>query len=258
MDRSWARPLYRLYERRLVASLDPERRPAHVGIILDGHRRFARAAGMADYAGSYRSGMAKFEEFLGWCRDLGIPAVTAWVLSTENLERPAEELDPYLEVLVDLFGRLPRHASRLGFGLRTIGSLDVLPTDLVAAAKEAEEQSPSGRWQVTVAMGYGGRQEIVDACRSLVNELVADGVPPSELASRVDAASVAAHLYNADLPDPDLVIRTSGEGRLSGFLLWQAAYAEYVFVDPYWPEFRRVDFLRALRDYARRERRFGR
>jgi short-chain Z-isoprenyl diphosphate synthase len=139
-----------------------------------------------------------------------------------------------------------------------IGSLDVLPAPLVAAAKEAEQKAPDGEWQVTIAMGYGGRQEIVDACRSLVTDLVEEGTPPEELADRIDAATVAAHLYTADLPDPDLVIRTSGEARLSGFLLWQAAYAEYVFVDPYWPAFRRVDFLRALRDYARRERRFGR
>jgi short-chain Z-isoprenyl diphosphate synthase len=253
-----SRPLYRLYERRLAASLDPSRRPEHVGIILDGHRRFARASGMPDYAASYRSGMEKFEEFLTWCRELRIPAVTAWVLSIENLERPSEELDPYLEVLLALFGRLAGHAARLGFALRVIGSLDVLPGPLVAAAKEAEAQAPDGEWQVTVALGYGGRQEIVDACRSLVSQLVAEGTPPEELAARVDASSVASHLYTADLPDPDLVIRTSGEARLSGFLLWQAAYAEYVFVDPYWPAFRRVDFLRALRDYARRERRFGR
>jgi short-chain Z-isoprenyl diphosphate synthase len=255
---TWSRPLYRLYEQRLAASLDPARRPEHVGIILDGHRRFARAAGMADYADSYRSGMQKFEEFLAWCRELRIPAVTAWVLSIENLERPAEELDPYLEVLLGLFGRIPTLAAQLGFSLRVIGSLDVLPASLVGAAKEAEEQTDGGEWQLTIAMGYGGRQEIVDACRALVGELVAEGTPPEELADRVDAASVAAHLYTADLPDPDLVIRTSGEARLSGFLLWQAAYAEYVFVDPYWPAFRRVDFLRALRDYARRERRFGR
>ena len=258
MDRPWSRPLYRLYERHLAAGIDPARRPAHVGIILDGHRRFARAAGMADYAVSYRSGMQKFEEFLGWSRQLDIPAVTAWVLSTENLERPPEELDPYLDVLLSLFGRLPGHAARLGFALRVIGSFDVLPAPLVAAAKEAEEKAPDGEWQVTIAMGYGGRQEIVDACRALVTELVEQGTAPEDLVDRVDAASVAAHLYTADLPDPDLVIRTSGEARLSGFLLWQAAYAEYVFVDPYWPAFRRVDFLRALRDYARRERRFGR
>jgi short-chain Z-isoprenyl diphosphate synthase len=258
MSRPWSRPLYRLYERGLASGLDPARRPRHIGIILDGHRRYARSTGLSDYTASYRSGMAKFEEFLGWCRELEIPAVTAWVLSTENLERPSAELDPYLDVLVALFGRLPVHGARLGFGLRVIGSFDLLPAPLVAAAKEARDSCPSGDWQLTIALGYGGRQEIVDACRALVNDLVAEGVPPEELAARIDAASVAANLYTADLPDPDLVIRTSGEGRLSGFLLWQAAYAEYAFVDPFWPAFRRVDFLRALRDYGRRERRFGR
>ncbi len=258
MSRTWSRPLYHLYERRLAGALDPSRRPRHIGIILDGHRRYARSAGLNDYTASYRSGMAKFEEFLGWCRELEIPAVTAWVLSTENLERPNEELDPYLDVLMGLFERLPAEAARLRFGLRVIGSFDLLPAALVAAAKEAQEQSPDGEWQLTIALGYGGRQEIVDACRALVTDLVAEGVPPDELATRIDAGSVAANLYTADLPDPDLVIRTSGEGRLSGFLLWQAAYAEYAFVDPFWPAFRRVDFLRALRDYGRRERRFGR
>ena len=266
MAQSWLRPLYRLYERRLQASLAPARRPGHIGIILDGHRRFARSAGLSDYAASYRTGMDKFREFLGWCHELSVPAVTAWVLSTENLDRPAEELDPYLDVLIDLFERLPADAQRLGFSVRVIGSLDVLPAPLVAAAKEAQaacvartpgSACPEGSWQLTIALGYGGRQEVVDACRSLVADLVAQGVPPDELAGRIDEASVSANMYTADLPDPDLVIRTSGEARLSGFLLWQAAYAEYVFVDPFWPAFRRVDFLRALRDYARRDRRFG-
>ncbi|MGH9224198.1 MAG: polyprenyl diphosphate synthase [Acidimicrobiales bacterium] len=257
MDQTWSRPLYSLYERRLLADLDPERRPGHIGIILDGHRRFARSAGLSGYAESYRTGMDKFREFLGWCHDLHIPAVTAWVLSTENLDRPAEELDPYLDVLIDLFQRLPAHAERLGFSVRVIGSLDILPGPLATAAKEAQAAAPEGAWQLTIALGYGGRQEVVDACRSLVADLVAKGTPPDEIASRIDEGSVSAHLYTADLPDPDLVIRTSGEARLSGFLLWQAAYAEYVFVDPFWPAFRRVDFLRALRDYARRERRFG-
>lgn len=258
MSRSWSRPLYRLYERRLAGGLDQQRLPRHIGIILDGHRRHARSAGLTDYTASYRSGMAKFEEFLGWCRDLQVPAVTAWVLSTENLERPSGELDPYLDVLIGLFGHLPAEAARLRFGLRVIGSLDLLPVPLVTAAKEAEAACSPGEWQLTIALGYGGRQEIVDACRALVSDLLADGVSPEDLAGRIDAASVAANLYTADLPDPDLVIRTSGEGRLSGFLLWQAAYAEYAFVDPFWPAFRRVDFLRALRDYGRRERRFGR
>ena len=253
-----SRPLYRLYERRLASGLERSRLPHHVGIILDGHRRHARSTGLADYTASYRTGMEKFEEFLAWCRELEVPAVTAWVLSTENLERPAEELDPYLDVLLALFGRLPADAARLGFSVRFIGSFDVLPAPLVAAAKEAEDGCPPEGWPLTIALGYGGRQEIVDACRSLVADLVAEGVAPEDLPAAIDARSMAAHLYTADLPDPDLVIRTSGEARLSGFLLWQAAYAEYVFVDPFWPAFRRVDFLRALRDYARRERRFGR
>ncbi len=257
MSRSWSRPLYRLYERRLAAGLTTDRRPRHIGIILDGHRRFARSAGMSDYAESYRTGMAKFEEFLGWCHELNIPAVTAWVLSVENMERPSGELDPYLDVLLDLFGRLPGHAARLGFALRVIGSLDVLPAALVTAAKEAEQGAPDGEWQVTIAMGYGGRQEIVDACRSLVTELVAGGTPAEELADRIDAATVAAHLYTADLPDPDLVIRTSGEARLSGFLLWQAAYAELWFTPVLWPDFNREHLFEAIRDYQKRERRFG-
>lgn len=253
-----SRPLYRLYERRLLAGLDRSRLPSHIGIILDGHRRFARAENLPDYATSYRAGMAKFEEFLGWCHQLEIPAVTAWVLSKENLARPAAELAPYFEVLVDLLGRLPELAAVLGMRVRCIGSLDLLPAHLVAAAKAAEEGGGTGDRRLTIALGYGGRQEIVDAVRDLVADLLAEGVGPEELAERIDADSLASHLYTADLPDPDLVIRTSGEARLSGFLLWQSAYAEYVFTDVFWPAFRRVDFLRALRDYSRRERRFGR
>ncbi len=251
-------PLYRLYEHRLVLSLPPDNLPSHIGVILDGHRRFARQAGHANYTASYRTGMAKLGEFLGWCAQLQVPVVTAWVLSTDNLRRPAEELDPYFEVLVDLLAELPRLASRLHFSLHVIGSIDLLPGMLATAVKQAEQGSKAGGWQFNLALGYGGRQEIVDACRSLVAELLADGVAPKELPEHIDAAGLSQHLYAGDLPDPDLVIRTSGESRLSGFLLWQAAYAECVFVDPYWPEFRRVDFLRALRDFSRRERRFGR
>ncbi len=249
-------PLYRLYERRLLAGLDRSALPRHIGIILDGHRRYARAERMPDYTTSYRAGMAKFESVMLWARDLGID-ITGWVLSTENLERPAEEIEPYFDVLIELFERLPELARRHGFRLRFIGSLDVLPTRLVEAAKRASEQCTEGTNTVTIAMGYGGRQEIVDACRELVEDLVAQGVPADQLAQRIDKESISAHLYTADLPDPDLVIRTSGESRLSGFLLWQSAYAEYAFVDVFWPAFRRVDFLRALRDFARRERRFG-
>ena len=249
--------LYRIYERKLRNELDPERLPRHIGVILDGHRRHARAEGLPSYADSYREGMARFEDFLGWADELKIRAVTAWVLSPENLTRPSAELEPYFDVLIELFDRLPQACARYDMALKFIGSLDLLPRHLVEAAKDAEELHPVGTRRLNVAMGYGGRQEIVDAARDLVSRLIADGVPAEEIADHIDARSLAAHMYSADLPDADLIIRTSGESRLSGFLLWQSAYSEFVFVDVNWPAFRRVDLLRALRDYEGRSRRFG-
>lgn len=249
--------LYRLYERRLRADLDSERLPRHIGVVLDGHRRYAREEGLASYQDSYREGMYRFEEFLAWSHELEIPAVTAWLLSRENLSRPSEELVPYFEVLVELFERLPEEAARYDMRIKVIGSMDLLPEDLVSAAKRAQESANAGSKRLNIAMGYGGRQEIVDAARDLVSGLVAEGVPADQLADRIDADALAAHMYSADVPDPDLLIRTSGESRLSGFLLWQSAYAEFLFVDVNWPGFRHVDFLRALRDYAGRNRRFG-
>ncbi|MGD0851896.1 MAG: polyprenyl diphosphate synthase [Acidimicrobiales bacterium] len=254
------RAVYRVYERRLANALPPEKLPRHVGVILDGHRRFARQETDGEYRASYEAGMTKLEELLEWCADLRINAVTAWVLSTENLRRPAAELNPYFEVLTELFKRLPQQAERLQYSLSVSGSLDLLPPDLALAAKQAVDVVGNGgatRMDVNIALCYGGRQEVVDACRSLIAELVAEGVPPDQLAESVDAQGLARNLYAADLPDIDLVIRTSGESRLSGFLLWQSAYAEFVFVDPFWPAFRRVDLLRALRDFARRDRRLG-
>jgi short-chain Z-isoprenyl diphosphate synthase len=250
--------VYRYYERRLAAGLPRDSLPRHIGVILDGHRRFAREEGYLNYEASYRAGMAKLEELLGWCADLGVKAVTAWVLSTENLRRPPDELEPYFDVLEELFIRLPALSARVGFSLAVSGSLDLLPAKLALAAKKAVAHAgEGGRLHVNIALCYGGRQEIVDACRALVAELAGGGVTAAELAEAIDAAGISRHLYAADLPDTDLVIRTSGESRLSGFLLWQSAYAECAFVDPYWPAFRRVDLLRALRDYSRRQRRFG-
>lgn len=251
---------YRFYEHRLANALPAENLPRHIGVILDGHRRFAREVTDGEYRASYEAGMAKLEELLQWCAELDIKAVTAWVLSTENLRRPAAELDPYFEVLTELFNRLPKLAERLHFSLSVSGSLDLLPPELALAAKQAVDriaQVSAPRMAVNIALCYGGRQEVVDACRSLVADLLAGGVEPDELAESIDAQGLARNLYAAELPDIDLVIRTSGEARLSGFLLWQSAFAEFAFVDPYWPAFRKVDLLRALRDFTRRERRFG-
>lgn len=249
--------LYRIYERRLLTGLDSDRLPRHIGVVLDGHRRYAREEGLTSYTESYRVGMRRFEDFLAWASEFDIPAVTAWVLSKENLSRPADELDPYFDVLIELFEGLPEICERHDMGIRFIGSLDLLPDRLVNAAKTAEETQPQGSRRLNIAMGYGGRQEIVDAAKDLVSELVEQGVAETEIAGRIDADALAAHMYSADMPDPDLLIRTSGESRLSGFLLWQSAYSEFVFVDVNWPAFRHVDFLRALRDYAGRSRRFG-
>lgn len=252
------RPLYEVYQRRLLRQLDREHLPRHIGVIHDGHRRYARAERLPDYESSYRVGMRKFEQFLSWAEELGIEAVTCWLLSTENLKRPPEELEPYYDVLIELFQRIPATVEDHDVKVRFIGSLDLLPARLVEAAKRLEEACGTGKRRLTIALAYGGRQEIVDATRDLVARLVGEGVEPHEIAARIDAESLARHLYTADLPDPDLVIRTSGEARLSGFLLWQAAYAEYSFVDVYWPAFRRVDFLRAMRDFTHRDRRYGR
>lgn len=253
-------PLYRIYERRLLQQMDSSRFPRHVGVILDGHRRYARQSGLDAYVDSYWEGMRRFEDFVDWSAELRIPAVTAWALSKDNLGRPSADLAPIYEVLTSFFERIPQRCRRHGMELRFIGSLDLLPSGLRTAAKTAMEETGPGRDRrhLTIAIGYGGRQEIVDACRNLVAELATVTGDPEQLAERIDHEGLARHMYSADLPDPDLLIRTSGESRLSGFLLWQSAYAEFVFADVYWPAFRRVDYLRALRDFSRRERRFGR
>ena len=252
--------LYRIYERRLLAQMDASRFPRHVGVILDGHRRYARQSGLPAYTDSYWEGMRRFEKFVDWSAELKIPAITAWALSKDNLSRSAAELAPIYEVLISFFERIPKRCQQHGMGLRFIGSLDLLPSGLTTAAKIAMEQTGPGdeNRNLTIAMGYGGRQEIVDACRNLVAELGTTVKDPVQLAEQIDHEGLARHMYSAGLPDPDLLIRTSGESRLSGFLLWQSAYAEFVFADVYWPAFRRVDYLRALRDFSRRERRYGR
>jgi len=246
--------LYGVYERRLKASLDLTRIPRHVGVILDGNRRWAAEQGNSTAAG-HRAGARKIEDFLGWCEESGVEVVTLWLLSTDNLARSTEELDPLLRIIEGTVEALAEHGT---WRVHPVGALDLLPAHTAEVLKKAEADTAERTGLlVNVAVGYGGRREVVDAVRALLTEAAANGTSLDDLASVLDVEHIAEHLYTAGQPDPDLVIRTSGEQRLSGFLLWQAAHSEFYFCEAYWPDFRKVDFLRALRAYGARGRRFG-
>src|SRR5918911_2137884 len=246
--------VYGAYERRLAASLSPSALPRHVGVILDGNRRWAKASG-ARTAEGHRAGAERILDFLGWCEDVGVERVTLWLLSTDNLSRPPDELADLLEIIDHLVGRL---AAARRWRVHPVGALDLLPVSTARRLKEHEEASRDVEGiHVNVAIGYGGRREIADAVRSLLHEHAARGTSIEELAELLNVEHIAEHLYTRGQPDPELVIRTSGEQRLSGFLLWQSAHSEFYFCEALWPDFRKVDFLRALRAYAARSRRFG-
>jgi short-chain Z-isoprenyl diphosphate synthase len=246
--------IYRLYERRLEAFLSPDTIPRHVGVLCDGNRRWARLAGLTDVSDGHQAGADNIFELLGWCREVGVEVVTLWLLSTDNLSRPADEVGPLLRIIEDTVTELV--AQR--WHVNPMGALDLLPGETSQVLKDAANATADcPGLLVNVAVCYGGRREIADAVRSLLQDHATRGTTIEELAEILDPEQIAAHLYTAGQPDPDLVIRTSGEQRLSGFLLWQSAHSEFYFCDAYWPAFRKVDFLRALRSYAARHRRYG-
>ena len=246
--------LYPAYEARVVRRLPPESLPKHVGVMLDGNRRWAKAVGQ-DTAHGYRAGAANIEPLLDWCEEVGVEVVTLWLLSTDNLNRPADQLRGLLGIIEDAVEGL---ADQRRWRLHPVGALDLLPAETARRLKEAADSTRDvDGMLVNIAVGYGGRREIADAVRSLLQEHASKGTTLEELAEILDVEHIADHLYTKGQPDPDLVIRTSGEQRLGGFLLWQSAHSEFYFCEAYWPDFRRVDFLRAVRAYAQRERRFG-
>jgi short-chain Z-isoprenyl diphosphate synthase len=247
---------YKVYGWRLGKVVTGGPMPNHVGVILDGNRRWARATGYGDTAEGHRRGAEKIDELLGWCSEFGVPVVTLWLLSTENLEsRDPAELEALLSIIEDKVTNL---AADENWRIRALGNLEMLPESTVEVLRRAETatEAHAGR-ELNVAVGYGGRQEIVDAIRQMLVEYDEKGLELTEAATRVSTEEISRFLYTAGLPDPDLIIRTSGEVRLSGFLLWQSAHSEFFFCDPYWPDFRKIDFLRALRDYQQRHRRYG-
>ena len=252
--------MYWLYERRLLHQLERGSLPRHVGIILDGNRRHARRRGLGDPREIYQYGADKLDDILDWCAELGISAVTLWVFSTENLKRSPAEISGILAAIEAKLTALAHdpfmHQKRIR--VRAIGRLDILPESVVAAIRAAEVATAQyDSTTLTIAAAYGGREEIVDAVCSLLEAQAKQGASLSDVIENMTSDAIAQHLYAADLPDPDLIIRTSGEIRLSGFLLWQSVHSEFYFTDVLWPAFRKIDFLRAIRAYQGRNRRFG-
>lgn len=248
--------LYPLYEARLAREIKGRPQPRHVAVMCDGNRRWAKQAGFMASHG-HRVGAKRIGEMVRWCEGTEVELVTVYLLSTENLGREPEELQLLFDIICDVVEELSEPETNCR--VRLVGHLNLLP-ESISQKMECAAEKTRGHTGVTVnvAVGYGGRQEIVDAVRDLIQATPAsDLATPESIARSVTVESIADHLYTSGQPDPDLVIRTSGEQRLSGFLLWQAAYSEIWFTDTYWPDFRRVDFLRALRSYSHRSRRYG-
>lgn len=245
---------YGMYSQRLSAAIPKSDLPRHVGVILDGNRRWAANQGSSTAHG-HQVGGKKIADFLGWCEELNIEVVTLWLLSTDNLTRETQELNSLYTIIEKTITDL---AQTKRWRIHPVGSLELLPDQMAQALSQVERDTANiSGLIVNVAIGYGGRREVVDAVKSLLKEHATAGSTLEELANMIDIEHIAEHLYTKGQPDPDLVIRTSGEQRLSGFLLWQSAHSEFYFEEAYWPNFRKVDFLRALRSYAARHRRFG-
>jgi short-chain Z-isoprenyl diphosphate synthase len=252
--------IYRLYERRLLEQVRALPLPRHIGIILDGNRRFGRQRKLTSPHEVYSAGAQKLDDLLDWCVDLKLGAITLWVLSTDNFDRRPEEISGILSALehkLALLAEDPQiHQKRIC--VRAIGQLNLLPESTLAALRAAEAATKGyDEMYLTIAAAYGGQQEIADAVQSLLREQLTAGKTLDQVIGLVTPEVINSYLYSPHLPAPDLIIRTSGEIRLSGFLLWQSAYSEFHFTDVFWPEFRLIDFLRAIRAFQQRHRRYG-
>ncbi len=248
---------YRLYSRRLRRRLQDAPLPRHIGLIIDGNRRWARQAGLASPSEGHRHGAEHLWDALSWCQTMGIRHVTVFLCSAENLARRDDaEVATLMEIIEQVL--LARIATQdPAWQVHVAGLVDMLPDSTARALKDAVEvtRTCASGAHVTLCVGYGGRQEIVEAVRAILEEAAAAGATLADLAQTIEPSDIASHLAGADQPEPDLIIRTSGEQRMSNFLLWQSTNACLHFCDCYWPAFREVDFLRALRDFSARQRR---
>jgi short-chain Z-isoprenyl diphosphate synthase len=249
-------PVYSIYEARIERQLDKENIPKHIAVMLDGNRRWADKNNGSKAKSGHVAGAQKIFEFLSWCDELEVPVITLYLLSTENLkQRNTEELQDLFQILDQLAKEM---VSRGRWKIRIMGDKSALAGRFLDSLEESEKASQNTKGAtVNLAIGYGGRQEITDAMRSIVQSAISAGEDLSKVSESLTPELIASHLYTSDQPDPDLIIRTSGEQRLSGFLLWQSSNSELYFEEALWPDFRKVDFLRAIRAFARRHRRFG-
>ena len=248
--------LYRLYEWYITRGLDPEKMPKHVAIIMDGNRRYSKLQGNIDVVKGHEIGVDTLERVLDWSIELGIEIITVYAFSTENFNRPKHEVEGLMNLFVKNFKRLVDHEKihRNEVKVKVVGRTELIPENVREAIKEAEDATAKyDKRLFNIAIGYDGRLEIIDSFKKIIKEVQAGNITIDD----VDEELVSKNLYTGGLADPNLIIRTSGEERLSGFLLWQSSYSELYFCETLWPELRKVDFIRAIRSYQARDRRFG-
>jgi len=248
--------LYRLYEWYITRGLKPEKMPKHVAIIMDGNRRYSKLQGNMDVVKGHEIGVDTLEKVLDWSIELGIEIITVYAFSTENFNRPKHEVEGLMKLFVKNFKRLVDHEKihRNEVKVKVVGRTELIPKSVREAIKEAEDATAHYNKRLfNIAIGYDGRLEIIDSFKKIIEQVQAGEIT----IDGVDEDLVSANLYTEGLADPNLIIRTSGEERLSGFLLWQSSYSELYFCETLWPELRKVDFIRAIRSYQERERRFG-
>ncbi len=229
--------------------------PNHVAIIMDGNRRYAEERGETVEEG-HRLGKDKLEEVLDWCIETGVKVLTVYAFSTENFKRDQDEIDHIMNLLkTSMFEMADSQRVRDNeVHIKAMGDLEMLPDDVVDAIRYAEEKTKNhSNYFFNMAVAYGGRQEIVSAVKKVAQKVLDGDLAVDDINENI----LSFHMYTSDMPDPDLVLRTSGEIRISNFLLWQMAYSELYFTDVYWPGFRYIDFLRAIRTYQQRARRYG-
>jgi tritrans,polycis-undecaprenyl-diphosphate synthase [geranylgeranyl-diphosphate specific] len=249
--------IYKLYEKWLWFQVRDDRKPEHVAIILDGNRRWAAHKSLIPWLG-HRHGADKTDELMDWCMELGVKFITLYAFSTENFHRPPKEVEEIMKLIEEkLYSILENeriHENKIR--VKAIGRVDLLPKSIQEVIQRVEETTKMYEDRfLNVAVAYGGRAEIVDATKKIAKKVKNGELKPEKINEKL----FEKYLYTAHMPrqDADLIIRTSGEERLSGFLSWQSAYSELCFVDVNWPDFRRIDLLRAVRTYQRRKRRFG-